>query len=278
MPKCLVTGASGFVGSRLCRHLVDDGWDVVVFVVPGVPLDQLNALEGRIRVEPIPDETGLFIEIFKHEQFDIVFHLASIFLSEHKPDQIVPMIQANLTFGCQVLEAMVAAGCRKFVNTGTSWQHYQNEDYNPVNLYAATKQAFEDLLRYYIEAKGVKAVTLKLFDTYGEGDPRPKLYNLLEKIASTGEYLQMSPGGQIVDLVHVDVVCKNFLVAAQRLMNGRVEKQESYGVTSGNPRKLKEVVADFEKERGVKLNIEWGGRPYWEREVMCLWNRFKTIS
>lgn len=278
MPKCLVTGASGFVGSRLCRHLADEGWAVVAFVVPGVPLEQLEPCAGKIRVEPIPGDIGVFIDFFKREQFDIVFHLASIFLSEHKPEQIHPMIDANLTFGCHVLDAMAAAGCRKLVNTGTSWQHYQNEDYNPVNLYAATKQAFEDLARYYVEAKGIKMVTLKLFDTYGEADPRPKLYFLLEKIAKTGEQLKMSPGDQMVDLVHVDLVCKSFLAAAQRLMNGLVEKQESYGVTSGNPRKLKEVVKDFEKERGVRLNIEWGGRPYREREVMRLWNRFKTIS
>ena len=278
MPKCLVTGASGFVGSRLCRHLVDQDWSVVAFVVPGAPLDQLSSVIDQIRVETVPEEAEAFLAFFAREQFDLVFHLASVFLGEHKPGQIKTMIDANLTFGCHVLEAMATAGCWRLVNTGTSWQHYQNEDYNPVNLYAATKQAFEDLARYYVEAKGVKMVTLKLFDTYGEADPRPKLYFLLEKTAKTGEQLKMSPGDQMVDFVHVDVVCNNFLAAAQRLMNGLVEKQEVYGVTSGNPLKLKEVVKDFEKERGVKLNIEWGGRPYREREVMFLWDRFKTIS
>ncbi len=278
MPKCLVTGASGFIGSRLCRYLVDSGWHVVAFVVPDAPLDQLNPIVNKIQVEKVPADVLAFIDLFNKENFDLVFHLASVFLSEHRPEHISQMIGANLTFGCHVLEAMVTAGCRYFVNTGTSWQHYQNEDYNPVNLYAATKQAFEDLARYYVEAKGLRMITLKLFDTYGEGDPRPKLYNLLEKIALSGEHLKMSPGEQMVDLVHVDRVCETFLVAAERLIKGGVEKHETYGITSGNPRTLKQVVADYEIEHAVKLSIDWGGRCYRDREVMRTWDRFSTLS
>lgn len=277
MPKCLVTGASGFVGSRLCRHLVDVGWDVTAFVLPGVSLDELATVIDRIQVEWIPGEVGGYIDRFQRAQFDVVFHLASIFLGTHTPEQIRPMIEANLTFGCQVLEAMATAGCRNLVNTGTSWQHYQNEDYNPVNLYAATKQAFEDLARYYVEARGIRMITLKLFDTYGPDDPRPKLHHLLARAARTGERLSMSPGEQMIDLVPVDLVCTHFLKAAERLMQGCVTGCETYGVPSGHPRTLRQVVADFEREHGVRLDVEWGGRPYREREVMTLWDRFDAL-
>jgi len=235
-------------------------------------------LRSRLRVQAIPAEAAGFIRLFSEARYDLVFHLASVFLSEHKPEQIRPMLEANLTFGCHLLEAMAASGCRLLVNTGTSWQHYENADYNPVNLYAATKQAFEDLARYYVEAKGVRMITLKLFDTYGENDPRPKLFPMLAKIAKTQEVLKMSPGEQWVDFVHVDAVCSQFLAAARRLLRHEVEKAETYGVSSGNPKPLRDVVADYANEHGVSLNIEWGSRPYREREVMQLWSRFKTLE
>ena len=278
MQKCLVTGASGFVGSHLCRHLIAEGWDVTAFVLPNETPTLLLPLASKLRIATVPQDAAGFICFFQESQFDLVFHLASIFLSDHKPEQIRPLLEANILFGCHVLEAMTASGCCRLVNTGTSWQHYENADYNPVNLYAATKQAFEDLARYYVEARALKMITLKLFDTYGPNDPRPKLFATLERIARTGEQLKMSPGQQWVDLVHVDTVCENFLAAARRLLEGRVQSSETYGVPSGHSKQLRQLVDDFAREHGVTLNIEWGGRPYREREVMQLWTNYQTLG
>ena len=71
---------------------------------------------------------------------------------------------------------MKEVGVKILVNTGTSWQHYENKDYSPVNLYAATKQSFEAILQYYVEVASLKAITLKLFETYGLDDPRPNFF------------------------------------------------------------------------------------------------------
>ncbi|WP_144034102.1 NAD-dependent epimerase/dehydratase family protein [Sporomusa silvacetica] len=65
-------------------------------------------------------------------------------------------------------------------------------------MYTATKQALESLSRYYTQTTSMRMITLKLLDTYGPNDPRPKLFSLLNRIAQTGETLDMS-GGQMVD-------------------------------------------------------------------------------
>lgn len=173
---------------------------------------------------------------------------------------------------------MAANGVTGIVNTGTSWQHYENKPYSPVNLYAATKQAFEDILQYYVEARGMKAITLKLFDTYGPNDPRPKLFHLLEKIAREGNTLAMSPGEQLIDLVYIDDVIDFFILAAKSLMAGKVDMHECYAVTSGKPVKLRDLVEIYSQATGNKLLIEWGGRPYRQREVMATWNEGATIA
>ncbi len=272
----LVTGGTGFVGSNLCRSLVRNGWRVhIIAHCTGATL--LDDIKSQIVVHVHDASTACMSSIMATVMPDTVFHLASLFLSEHTAQDIDRLIISNVLFGNQLLEAMATHGVYRIVNTGTSWQHYGNEAYSPVNLYAATKQAFEDVMRYYVEAKGIKAITLKLFDTYGPNDPRPKLFHLLEKLAHEGKSLPMSPGEQIIDLVHVTDVVAAFEIASDRLAHGLVEGHEVYAVSSGNPMTLKEVVELFGRVFGRKLAIEWGGRAYRAREVMSLWDKGKCL-
>jgi nucleoside-diphosphate-sugar epimerase len=153
MNVALVTGATGFVGSRLVKKLVCDGWVVHIIVRDGSKLTELKEIVGDIHIHEYDGSSSSMTEIVSSSNPSVVFHLASLFLSEHKSDQINDLIDSNITFGTQLLEAMVTCQVYNLVNTGTSWQHYQNEQYSPVNLYAATKQAFENIVQYYVEAR-----------------------------------------------------------------------------------------------------------------------------
>lgn len=266
--KALISGGTGFVGSNLARRLVRNGWQVGIITIPNDSLDQIKDFADQVKLYVHDGCTDGMQSIMAEAQPDVVFHLASLFLSEHTTADISRLIGSNVLFGTQLLEAMAAHEVAKIVNTGTSWQHYENKPYSPVNLYAATKQAFEDILQYYVEARGVQAITLKLFDTYGPNDPRPKLFHLLDKIAREGTTLAMSPGEQMIDLVHIDDVVRAFVLAAERLMAGEASGHEKYGVSSGKPMPLKKLVELYGCAISKPLPIEWGGRPYREREVM----------
>ena len=201
-----------------------------------------------------------------------VFHLASLFLSEHAPSDIDRLINSNLLFANQLVEAMVQAKVWQLVNTGTSWQHFRGDEYCPVNLYAATKQAFEAILRYYVDATPLRAITLHLYDTYGAGDTRPKLFNFLRQVANQTERLAMSPGEQRIDLVHVDDVVSAYFASVDRFSSENLVAYEAYAVSSGNPIKLKDLVAIYARVLGRELPITWGGRNYRDREVMNPWS------
>ncbi len=276
--KAFVTGATGFVGSHLVRALLEADWEVSVVVRPSSNLDVLAGIRDEITVYEYSGEIQSLMDAISICKPDVVIHVASLFLSEHQPEQIHALIESNILFGNHLLEAMVASDVKNFINTSTSWEHYENKDYSPVNLYAATKRAFQDIMQFYVEAKGIQAITLKLFDTYGADDPRPKLMNLLKRITETGEVLSMSPGEQEIDLVHIDDVVQAYLIATQRLLDDKVRDHETYGVGSGEPISLKELVALIEEETGRKMNIEWGKRQYREREVMHLWSMFSCLN
>jgi len=215
--------------------------------------------------------------IVKSARPDIIFHLASWVLVQHQPADIERLIRSNITFGAQLVEGMLGAGANRLVNTGTSWQHFENQDYSPVCLYAATKQAFEAILQYYVETSSLRVATLKLNDTYGPDDPRPKLFKLLQRAAESIETLKMSPGEQRVDLVYIDDVVDAYLASATLLLQDGVDGQQTYAVSSGETIGLRELATVYESVAGVKLPIEWGGRPYRPREVMVPWNRGQPV-
>jgi nucleoside-diphosphate-sugar epimerase len=198
----------------------------------------------------------------------VVFHLASAVITDYVAADVEPLIRSNILFGTQLLEAMAVAGVSVIVNTGTISQHYEGREYSPVYLYSATKQAFQDVLQFYCEARGLRAVTLELPDTYGPGDRRPKLLTLLAGATRTGETLALTPGEQFLDLLHVDDVVHGYEVAADGLLTGKLPSPSRYRLSSGSLVRLKDVVELYRQATGSAVSIVWGGRPYRAREVM----------
>ena len=266
-PTALITGATGYVGSKLCQRLLADGWHV--HAVVRATGRSLPAALREVVTHSYDGSTQSLLEAVSAAQPGVVFHLASLFIAEHRTEQVTDLIHSNVLFGTQLAEACTRSGVKRFINTGTSWQHYRSDAYDPVCLYAATKQAFEDILDFYADAFGMRVVTLKLFDTYGPDDPRPKLVNLLLKTLHSGEPLGMSPGEQLLDLVHIDDVTRAFSLCAQRLLRDQSQQaHERYAVSSGKPLSVRQLVALLEQLSGKRLNVTFGARPYRTREVM----------
>ncbi len=276
--RALLTGASGFVGAALTRRLLADGWEVHLVLREGSSTARLPSQGLRLHLHRHSGDTLQLIEIMRGAAPEVVFHLASLFLATHKPEDIERLIHSNLLFSTQLAEAMAACGVCRLVNTGTSWQHYDDQDYNPVCLYAATKQAFIVLLRYFVECHGLRVVTLKLFDTYGISDPRPKVLNLLKRVALEGMSLEMSPGDQLLDLVYIDDAIEAFIMAYEQMAEGRQQNaMEEYGVSSGKPLPLRDIAMLYAQVCGKPLAIEWGSRPYRNREVMVPWRGYHIV-
>jgi nucleoside-diphosphate-sugar epimerase len=275
--KLLITGATGFIGQHLVARLQASGHSITAIVRPATDVSVLK--QKNVAVFEYAGSVSALTEFMSAEKFDGVFHLASLFLAQHKPEDIAGLVESNVTFSTQVLESTATSKIPWFINTGTFWQHYQNATYAPVNLYAATKEAFIDIAQYYIETSNVHFTTLKLSDTFGPNDPRPKVMNLMARIGTSKEHLDMSPGEQLIDISYIDNVLDAFmqlmkLVSADgaRAMSGK-----SYGVSSGQALSLKDLAAVFEKVTGLKLDIGWGGREYRPREVMIPWETYELV-
>lgn len=259
--RILLTGVTGYIGNAVMCHLAKQGYDV----------------HGLVRKEAISFSDSVHYHLLENDNIrdivstvkpDVVVHIASLFLAAHQYSDIERLIESNVTFPTKLLDAMDYAGVTRFINTGTSWQHYNSETYNPVNLYAATKQSFEDIIKYYVEAKGFSCLTLKIYDSYGPGDTRGKLVSLFDRLAENQESLDMSPGEQHIDLVHISDICNAYDIAVNMIINKQPGYQAYYGLHSNKSYSLKELVAIYEHSNNCDIHINWGGREYRPREVM----------
>lgn len=266
-----MTGATGFIGRWLVPCLQGAGHEVCALVRSSSSASGLSSQGVPILLDD--GSRDLAPDLVARGPFDGVIHLASLFLASHQPKDVAPLVTSNILFPARVLDALVRAGVRWFVNTGTARQHYEGRTYSPVNLYAGTKQAFEALAQYYVEAHGLRVVTLALGDTYGPGDPRQKLLNLWCRTALSGEPLDMSEGLQKIDLVYCTDVAAAFGRVADLLQEDDWpgEPMPTFLVSSGACVSLRELAALFEEVTGAVLPIRWGARPRRRREVMIPW-------
>lgn len=277
MPKAVVTGATGYIGSHVVRHLLNQGWEIGVIAQPEFGYGNVEDIKQRLDIFEFDGNINNLIDFIIKANADVVMHLAAAVITDYKPNQVSTLISSNIGFGTQVLEAMKFSRTRLFIGTGSYWQNYNSESYNPVDLYAATKEAFEKILQYYVDAYGFRAITLRLFDVYGEDDCRPKLWTLLRDIAGTERYIDLSPGAQMIDLIHISDVARAYEIAYELLVKSPSLSNEIYGVNTGSPKTLKDTVAIFQSTLGKRINIHWGGKPYKQREVMVPPTSYVTL-
>lgn len=261
--KIIITGATGFIGNavaqRLCReHTI---WCTVR------KTSNLSKLENmRCGFLYVHDRKALYEKLAEIKP-EMVIHLAGIFLSEHRSDNIAEMIDSNIDFPTILFDAAYEAGCRQFINTGSCWQNYEGEIYNPVNLYAATKQAIEDILKYYVNAKKAKVITLSIFDSYGPEDSRNKILNIVARLKN-GDSIGMSGGNQKMYLCYIEDIVNAYVQAIHLMQNMKIGEYAKYAVRDEKAYSLKEIIGVYLKISEKKIEIRWGERNYRQREIM----------
>ncbi|MQG88236.1 MAG: NAD-dependent epimerase/dehydratase family protein [SAR202 cluster bacterium] len=179
--RILITGASGFIGGHLVNKLLTQSHEIHALTRQETNLGLFGESLDKIACHQHDGSTISILEIIEQTKPDAVIHLASLFIGEHRTEDVQGLISSNILLSTQLVEGMCQNNVRLLINAGTSWQHYQNNEYSPVNLYAATKQAFRSVLKYYVESTDIMVVNLELFDTFGPNDRRGKIFSLFNR-------------------------------------------------------------------------------------------------
>lgn len=186
------------------------------------------------------------------------------------------LIYSNCYIPCRVAEHLLkVVPNSKLVVFGTSWQFADSNIYRPFNLYAASKQAMQDLLSHYALC-GLKIMSVIIFDTYGECDNRRKILNILEQASSSGEIISTTPGEQEIDLVHINDICTGVDLGVKELHEWNEKKGILIrGLGSGRPITINELIKRVGRKNERQLNVEVGSRPYRKREIMKVFKKYK---
>lgn len=243
----VVTGGTGFIGRNFITRAQDAGYDAVPLLRAGV---EGNGLSHDGTFEQLT-------AVLRSVGATAIVHCAAAFSPNDDPDETIALVRANLELPILLLQVARFAGVTRFVNIGSLWEHAADGSRCPVNLYAATKTSFEDILAYFSREHGISSITLKLSETYGPGDTRSKLLPLIRSAVENGETLKMTAGTQTVCYCHVNDVCAAILHALRRLETDDLS-HETYVVEGDEPMVLRDMIALLSSYLPDGLPVELG--------------------
>lgn len=262
--KLLVTGATGYIGKKLIVRLKQLGHELFIVVRPESNISDISDFVETVILND--DLKEMYEKICKIAPEGWI-NLAGTYFGTHDVDRIGILLNDNIVFETYVLDAVVKSGAKLVIHTSSFQQRMEANQYCPINLYASIKQAFEDILFYYTSAQKIKNITLELFDTYGADDQRNKVFNYVRRL-KPGDTLDMSPGEQKMYFCYIDDVILAYIRALDILIEKELGFTEKYSVRGEQPIELRTFVERYITLMNNRILVNWGGRPYMEREIM----------
>lgn len=258
----LITGATGFVGYHLVRQFDPNKYNL--FCVVRSEIKAKEILPSYVHIV-----TANHLEDIGGYGIDCVIHLASFLTSRDDEESIEKILEASVLYGTKILSSLRENKCLKFINIG-SFAEYRNGAEKPdaAYFYTAAKLAFRPLLDYFATKGQWDYIHLIPYTIYGAENNQKKLMDYVRESMGSTVAVKMSPGYQVSDFVHVDDVvdCIKFFVENTGKWKG--QKGEVYHLGTGRGTSIRELAQLFENKYEKKCNIEWGARPYRERDVM----------
>jgi len=259
--KALVTGAGGFVGANLVRHLMATGHEPTAMVRPGSVPWRLRELDGEvaIRATDLRDPAAVHRSVLDTRP-DVVLHLAAQGAYSWQQD-----FDAMLAVNVRATEALLLGARQvgaRLVNAGSSSEYgrqdhapSESEPVEPNSHYAVTKVAATQLCRLAAATYGQYAVTLRLYSIYGPWEEPGRLMPTLVEHALAGRFPRLVGPETARDFVWVHDACAAFLDAAIVDLN---DPGSVFNVASGTQTSLRSLVELARDLFKVEAEPAWG--------------------
>lgn len=259
----LVTGASGFVGSAVCRMLLAQGGHVIGVVrsVDKIPPDV--AASSSFRCVELPmSRYGELVEAVG-ECVGTVFHFAwSAPWGEGFSDWRTQV--RNIESSCILAEQLGKLEASRLVFSGTYNQYEalklareKGVAPRPATIYSASKLAADLILKTLCSESRIECLSGLIAMAYGPGDRSTKLTSMVASQLLAGETPRLIPEDVPYDCIYIDDVARAFLAIADTGVPGT-----SYYVGHEFPRTVGWWMRRFRDEIAPEAELDFGAYPY----------------
>lgn len=263
MTTCVVTGAAGFIGSRLAARLLDEGYQVTGidgFTDSYDPVEKMSRAMDLVARPGFTLATGHLMDLPLHELLagaDVVFHLAARAGVRPSFDLETKYRKDNVASTERLVTAARESGVRRVVYASSSSVYGEAtppfaEDRRalPVSPYGRTKLEAEQLV-LAASATGLETVALRYFTVFGPGQRPDMALRLFAEAALAGRPVTvLGDGAQSRDFTYVDDTVEGTLRAATAPVNGL-----AVNLGSGSRITLLDVLALLERLLGSPVQV-----------------------
>jgi dolichol-phosphate mannosyltransferase len=261
----VITGASGFVGARLCQHFAAQGRRVIA--VEGTSrrkwrLADARAQDFETRAVDLADQARVQ-EFIREAQPEVWINCAAYGAYSVQSDA-ARIYRVNFEAVRWMLDALGQVnGFRAFIQAGSSSEYGLNcsgpsEDAptRPDSDYAVSKVAATALTQYYGLKKGVPAWVFRLYSVYGPYEDTSRLIPKLVLAAHEGRLPPLANPEISRDFVYVDDVCRAFDALIARA--DATPRGEVFNIGSGRKTTLRDLVEVARDTLGIDAQPDWG--------------------
>ena len=223
LPKILVTGGAGFIGSEFVRQAVNKGYRTIVIdkLTYAGDLKRLKEVKGRYKFykEDICNKAKMD-SIFKEEKPDIVINFAASTHVDRSIQDATPFIETNVKGTHILLDLSRKYKIKKFIHISSDEVYgeikkdsfSENSPLRPNSPYAASKAAADLLIKSYIRTYNFPAIIVRPCNNYGPWQYPEKLIPLaILKALRNEEVPVYGKGSNVREWLHVDDCAKGIL-------------------------------------------------------------------
>jgi len=228
MPRALITGGAGFIGSHIATRLVEDGHNVrILDNLSTGSLENLAHLNGSVEFLK-GDLTDARIVAQAVEGVDVIFHQAALASVPRSIEAPLDTHHACVTGTVNLADAARRCGVKRIVYAASSSAYgdqaempkHEGQTPSVLSPYAAAKLAGEYYLQAFAKCYGLETVSLRYFNVFGPrqdpNSPYSAVIPLFLKALVTGEQPTIfGDGEQSRDFTYIDNVVEANLCAAQ---------------------------------------------------------------
>lgn len=271
--QIFLTGGTGFIGSHVLRLGLRKDINFVALRRPGTKGPRIP-----LRQEPFWLEKH-FEQVVSDDMIgcNVLLHLAS-----HTPnppyDSLINCMRWNVMEPLRLFQLAEKAGITRFVVAGSCFEYGKageryklipaNAPLEPTQTYPASKACASIAFQQWARENDLSLIINRIFQVYGEGDARTRLWPSLREKALAGDDLDMTAAQQVRDFMAVEDVAHELLNTCSQLNNASMPLRSIRNLGSGSSITVREFAEFWWNHWGGKGLLRFGTIPYRAGEVM----------